>query len=300
MPLDSKALDTKDRAGILHPPPLPWNGREAERGDGGRRLFRPAGAGRLPDRLLPFALPGALLASWQAVTAAGFMPEQVLPPPSLVLRTFIAFLGDGEIANNLLVSLRRIACGLGIGVVTGFAFGLLLGVSRRAEAYLGPLFRAFAAVPALGWIPVLILILGIDEALKIVILSKACFVPMVIATLDAYRNIPARLREAADVMRLSPRTRLLKLTLPAMMPMLFGGLRLSAGQAFVSLIVVEMLAATEGIGYMMVWGRTLFQIDIVMVGMAIVGVTGFLLDALLRRIERGIGARMGERTGSHG
>ena len=81
------------------------------------------------------------------------------------------------------------------------------------------------------------------------------------------------------------KTRFLNLTLPAVVPFFFPGLRLSTAQAFVSLIVVEMLAGTDGIGYLMVWGRTLFQLDIVIVGMLVVGATGFLLDVLLRRLE---------------
>ena len=180
-----------------------------------------------------------------------------------------------------------------MGGLLGFGFGLLLGGSAWARAYFGPLFRAVAAVPSLGWLPILILLLGIDESLKLVILVKACFVPMAIGTADAVRNIPPALIEAADALRLGRRTRFLKLTLPAITPMLFSGIRLAAGQAFVSLVVVEMLAGTNGIGYMMVWGRTLFQLDIVIVGMAVVGVTGYLLDRFLRWLENHVARRSG-------
>lgn len=235
--------------------------------------------------LLASAMPVAIGLLWQEATARQWVSPQVLPPPEWVFQTFLDLVGTGEILNGIAISFTRIAWGLLIGASLGFLFGLLIGFSKRADAWLGATFRAIATVPSLGWLPILILLLGIEESLKIVILSKACFVPMAISIAEGVRNIPPRLAEVADVLALTRRTRFLKLTLPAIVPFFFTGLRLSTAQAFVSLIVVEMLAGTDGIGYMMVWGRTLFQLDIVLVGMIVVGVTGFALDLLLRRLE---------------
>lgn len=149
-------------------------------------------------------------------------------------------------------------------------------------------------MPSLGWLPILILLLGIEENLKIIILAKACFVPMAISTTEGVRNVPKGLNEVADVLRLRARTRFFKLTIPAMAPFIASGVRLSLSQAFVSLIVAEMLAGADGLGYMMVWGRTLFRLDIVIVGIVVVGAVGFALDFLLKRAEilirRGSGA----------
>lgn len=235
---------------------------------------------------LALALPAAIGLLWQVAAARQWVSPQVLPPPAWVFQTFLDLSGSGEIAANIAVSVVRIARGLLFGATLGFLFGLLIGFSRQADAYLGPTFRAIATVPSLGWLPILILILGIEESLKTVILAKACFVPMAISIAEGVRTIPPRLKDVADVLDLKPATRFLKLTLPAIAPFFFTGLRLSTAQAFVSLIVVEMLAGTDGIGYMMVWGRTLFQLDIVIVGMIVVGAAGFVLDLALRRLER--------------
>lgn len=245
--------------------------------DRGRRLVaRP---------VVAIALPAALALLWQVAADRAWVSVQVLPPPVWVWQTLLDLVSGGEIVSAVAISFTRIAYGLLIGASLGFLFGLLVGFSRRADAYLGATFRAIATVPSLGWLPVLILLLGIDESLKLVILAKACFVPMAISIAEGVRNIPPRLTEVADVLALPRRTRFLKLTLPAIVPFFFTGLRLASAQAFVSLIVVEMLAGTDGIGYLMVWGRTLFQLDIVIVGMLVVGVAGFLLDALLRWLE---------------
>lgn len=264
---------------------------EATRPGTARRTIRR----RLPALgwLLSLLVPAAILAMWQASSAAGWVSEQVLPAPSLVWATLVDLARTGDLTANLALSFRRIALGLGIGVPLGLAFGLALARSRTLEDYLGPTFRGLAAVPSLGWIPVLILVLGIDESLKTVILAKACFVPMAIASIEGGRAVPRGLAEAADAMRLRPLTRFRRLTLPAATPFLFRGLRLSVGQAFVSLVVVEMLAGTDGIGYLMVWGRTLFQLDLTMAGMVVVGATGYLLDVLLGSAERRVAARLG-------
>ncbi|MFS2151300.1 ABC transporter permease [Rhizobium sp. Rhizsp42] len=244
--------------------------------------------------VLVVILPAGLLTLWWAASTQGWVSAQVLPQPDWVLQTFLDLIASGDILAAAAVSFRRIAEGFLIGASLGFLFGLLIGKSSTADAYLGPTFRALAAVPSLGWLPILILLLGIEESLKIVILAKACFVPMAISTAEGARNVPKGLTEVAHVLRLRPSTRFFKLTIPAMAPFIASGVRLSLSQAFVSLIVVEMLAGTDGLGYMMVWGRTLFQLDIVIVGMIVVGVVGFALDFLLKRAEvlvrRGSGA----------
>lgn len=241
--------------------------------------------GTVGTALLVLIAPAAILALWWIASIRGWVSPQVLPQPDWVAQTFVDLVNSGDILSAAVISFRRIAEGFLIGASSGFLFGLLIGRSPTAEAYLGPTFRALAAVPSIGWLPILILLLGIDESLKIVILSKACFVPMAIGTAEGAKNIPRSLSEVADVLGLRTRTRFFRLIIPSMAPFIASGVRLSLSQAFVSLIVVEMLAGTDGLGYMMVWGRTLFQLDIVIVGMIVVGVVGFILDLVLKRLE---------------
>lgn len=238
--------------------------------------------------LLALALPAAILLLWQLTVARQWVSPQILPAPTLVLGTFLERAHSGELGAGLLISLQRIASGLAIGGVLGLALGVWLGVSQRACTYLEPTLRALFAVPTLGWIPILILIFGIEETLKIIVISKAVLVPVVMSTSRGIRNIPMAYIEAARVLRLRRWTYLTRLTLPASLPIVFSGFRLGLSHAFIALIVVEMLAATEGIGYMMVWGRTLFQLDIVVVGIVVVGVVGYALDVALRRLEQSL------------
>lgn len=243
---------------------------------------------KLRHAALPFALPALVLLVWQVTSAREWLPVQILPSPRLVLTTLGELLRGGDIASALAISLWRIALGFAIGASGGLLLGILIGVSKTLDDYLGPTVKALAQIPSLGWLPILILVFGLDETLKLVIIAKASFVPTVFATSQAIRNVPTQYLEAGRVLRLRRRTYLTKLLIPATLPTMFGGLRIALSSAWIALIVVEMLAATEGVGYMMVWGRTLFQIDIVIVGMLVIGLLGFAMDSGLSRVERAL------------
>jgi len=238
------------------------------------------------DRLLPLTVPLAILLLWQLATSLHLLPVQILPSPLLVASTAIELIRGGEILDGLRISLWRIGIGFVIGAGSGLIFGALLGLSRTVENYCGLTFRFLAQVPSLGWLPILLLIFGLDETLKFVLIAKASFVPTVIATSESNKQIPAPLREVARVLQLPAGSYLRRLVVPATVPGIFGGLRTALSHAWIALIVVEMLAATEGVGYTMVWGRTLFQIDIVIVGMAVIGLIGLAMDTGLACIER--------------
>ncbi|MDB5408191.1 MAG: sulfonate transporter [Rhodospirillales bacterium] len=241
---------------------------------------------RLPALLWPLALPAIVLLGWQVATTRGWLAPQILPAPAAVVATLIDLARDGDITSNLAISLWRIVSGFAIGAGAGIVFGVALGVSPRLERFLGPSFRAVAQVPSLGWLPFLILIFGIGETLNYVIIAKACFVPVVLNTAGGIRNIPRQYLEVADAFRLTRTTRIFRLILPAALPQVFSGIRLALSHAWIALLVVEMLADTEGVGYMMTWGRTLFQIDVVLAGMVLIGIIGFVMDAGLRRAEK--------------
>jgi sulfonate transport system permease protein len=134
-------------------------------------------------------------------------------------------------------------------------------------------------------VPLLIIFAGIDEALKISAISIAVVVPVTINTLKGIANIPRPLLEVSRVYRFSPLQVLWRVVLPAAAPSLFTGLRQAVMQAWLSLVFVELLASSEGIGYLIVWGRQLSQPDLVVAGMVVIGAVGVLLDLALRWLE---------------
>lgn len=244
------------------------------------------GQDRAADFTLPLVVPGVLLLLWQLSAILGWVSVQILPPPALVAQTLVELLLSGDIAENLWISTHRVIVGFLIGAGAGMAFGVAMGLSRTTEQYLSPLFRAIAQIPTLGWLPFLILLVGIGEPLKVIIIAKSCFVPLALSTHEGIRNVPRPFLEVARVFRLSRRTLIWKVVLPAALPSVFSGVRLALSHAWIALVIVEMLASSEGIGHLMTWGRTLFQVDVVMAGMAVIGAIGFAMDTGLKRIER--------------
>ncbi|MBF3116947.1 ABC transporter permease, partial [Pseudomonas aeruginosa] len=179
-----------------------------------------------------------------------------------------------------------LAWGLLAGVASGAALGAWLGFSPRAERLVFPTFSALAQIPTLAWIPLFMLFFGIGELLKLVVLVKAVVVPVTIHTLVGVRDAQPKLREAAAVLRLPPRLLVWRLILPAALPAFLTGLRLALAQGWTSLLAVELLASSEGIGYLMVQGRQLFMLDIVFVCILIIGLVGVGMDRAIQWLDR--------------
>ncbi|MCH7336273.1 ABC transporter permease [Acinetobacter sp. NIPH 2699] len=236
--------------------------------------------------LIGFIVPFVVLVLWHFLYKSQWLAEQILPSPQLVWQTFWELLGTGELSENLLISLQRIGwsvlLGGGIGLVVGFAIGL----SRKAYDYLYPTFNLIAQFPVIGWIPLLLIFLGIEESLKIVAIALAVVVPVMVATYKSVLNVSSKLLEVAQVYEFSRWQTLSKVIIPAALPNIVGGLRQGVMQAWLALVFVELLASSEGIGYLIVWGRQLIQPDIVYMSIIVIGVVGYLLDSILQFIEQ--------------
>lgn len=241
---------------------------------------------RLNYLLLGLLVPVLVLALWYYMYHQQWLAEQILPSPTLVWQTFVELSQSGDLPDNLLISLKRIGWSVLAGGSIGLLLGFAIGLSRRAYLYLYPTLNLIAQFPVIGWIPLLLIFLGIGESLKIVAISLAVVVPVMIATYKSVLNVSAKLLQVAQVYEFSQWQTLRKIIIPAALPSIVGGLRQGIMQAWLSLVFVELLASSEGIGYLIVWGRQLIQPDIVYMAIIVIGVVGFLLDNILRLIEQ--------------
>lgn len=230
--------------------------------------------------------PIVLLYLWHVSVEQNWVNPLLLPAPELVWVALKDLYQTGELWSNLSVSLSRIGYGFSAGIVLALVLGLTMGLSRRAEAYIWPTFKAINLVPVIGWIPLLILLVGIDEALKIILIAKAALVPMTINVFKGVRNIPQQLTEVAEVYQLSTWSRFKNVVLPGAFISFIGGLRLSLASSWGALVAVELLASSEGIGYVMVYGRQIFQLDVVMATVVVIGLVGFGFDVIIRLIQK--------------
>lgn len=236
--------------------------------------------------LLSILSPLTLFILWSIASHQQWLPEQILVPPQTIWQAFVESIQSGELQMHLGDSLFRLAVGFSIATASGILFGIIFATSAGCRAYFGLLFEVLRQIPVLVLIPVFILFFGIGETLKIILLVKAIFFPIAVATIEAIQNIPKQYIELGRIYKLSASSWFKNIIFPATLPPVISGIRIALGRAWLVLVAVELLAAGTGIGQMMELGRQMLRLDVVMVGVIITGSIGFILDKSLRLIEK--------------
>lgn len=250
-----------------------------------RRTTRRLGPGRAVPGGAALGL-GALLVVWTIGSATGFIDQRTLSAPWTVVTTTGELLEQGRLQENLAVSAQRAFLGLALGIVLGTLLALVSGLSRWGEALIDGPVQVKRAIPSLALLPLLILWLGIGETMKVVTILLGVFVPVYIHTHNGLRTIDARYVELAETVGLSRWEFIRRIVLPGALPGFLLGLRFAVTGAWLSLVVVEQINGTAGIGYMMELARTYGQTEIIVVGLVLYGVLGFGSDALVRLVQR--------------
>ncbi|MBD0713382.1 ABC transporter permease, partial [Streptomyces sp. CBMA370] len=243
-------------------------------------------------RLLALAV---LVAVWQTVVAAGVWPRVLVPAPADVWRALVraSTVHDGTrgvsghlLVEHLAVSLRRIALGTGYATLVGVPLGLLIGVVRPLAVVLEPAVTFLRTLPPLAYLSLLVIWFGIDESPKIWLLVIAALPPITAATAAAVRGVPGDLVEAARALGAGPLSVLLSVRLPAALPEILTGVRIAVGIAYTSVVAAETINGVPGIGGMIRDAQRYNQTDLVIAGLLAIGLSGILLDALFRGVEK--------------
>lgn len=244
------------------------------------RIFPAAGT-----LVLGLVVPLGLLTVWTVAALLGQLPEQILPPPWIVFDTLLDGIHDGSLLTSTVTSLERVAEGFAAGALAGLVFGTAVGLSKTLREFVDPLFLALSQVPTLGWMPIVILVVGIDEGLKIIVIGWSAFIPVVLNTSQGVRDVPAAYVELGRVLSFSRWSKLTTIVLPSAVPSIFTGLREGLANGWQTLVAVELIASFEGLGYLMAYGRQLFQLELVLSAMIVVGLIGLLIHGLLTLAE---------------
>ncbi len=238
-----------------------------------------------PVGLLGLALPAALLALAELAVRLGWVPANLLPPPSEVLRT-LGELAERGLGTHLLSSTLRVAAGFAIGAALAVGFGALVGLSRRAHAVFDPSFQALRAIPSLAWVPLLLLWLGIDEASKLTLIAIGAFFPVYMGVASGFRDVDRKLVEVAEMAGLSGAALVRRVLLPAALPAVLTGLRNGLSLAWMFMVAAELIAATRGLGYLLTDGRETGRADIVLAAILLLALLGKLSDSGMAALER--------------
>nr|WP_180093575.1 MULTISPECIES: ABC transporter permease [unclassified Acinetobacter] len=231
------------------------------------------------------ALPVVLLLLCEILVKNGVIEPYLLPAPSSLWQSFIE-LSEGELWQHIWTSTWRVFLGFFIGSGLALIFALLVGLNEQAEAFLEPTFSAIKSIPSLAWIPLLLLWLGIDESSKIILIAIGAFFPTYTNTVAAIQGVDRKLIEVAQVYRLKYLRQIREIILPAASPGILTGLRNSLSLAWMFMIAAELIAATQGIGYLLSDGRETSRPDIVIIAIILLALLGKITDSLMKYLEQ--------------
>ena len=234
---------------------------------------------------------------WALVAASGLVQELFLPTPAAVARKFVelthqTFVGH-TLQQHLASSFGRFAMGFALAVAIGVPLGLAMGWFRWLDGVVSPLFDGLRFVAPIAWVPFAALWFGTGIGGPVLVIFAGAFPPCVINAYRGAKYVDRRLVEAAQTLGASNWLILSEVLLPASVPSIVAGVRVSAGLGWQSLIGAELIVASSGIGYLIVKGQSNISTAIVMSGMIAIGIVGFAIDAALRRLEAWIHRRRG-------
>ncbi len=242
-----------------------------------------------PGRRIRFAFwvgPVVLLAVWSIGSAAGLISPAVLTAPWDVVTAFQVQWADHDLLGDILSSLRRAGLGLAFGVLGGTVLAVASGLSRAGEALIDGPIQIKRSVPTLALIPLFIAWFGIGEEMKIVTIALISMIPIYVNTHNGLRSIDGKYAELAETIGLGRGEFIRHVVLPGALPGFLLGLRFAVTSALLGLVVVEQYNATSGIGHMMTLAEEYGATDVLVVGLVLYGVFGFLADTAVRLTER--------------
>lgn len=242
-----------------------------------------------PGRRIRFAFwvgPIVLLAVWAIGSKAGFISPAVLTAPWDVVKAFKDQWADHDLLGDIVASLERVALGLVFGVTGGTLLAVVSGLSRMGEALIDGPIQIKRSVPTLALIPLFVAWFGIGQEMKVVTIALISMIPIYVHTHNGLRGIDGKYAELAETLGTGRGEFIRHVVLPGAMPGFLLGMRFAVTSALLGLVVVEQFNATSGVGHMMTLAQEYGQTDILVVGLVIYGVLGFLADTAVRLTER--------------
>jgi NitT/TauT family transport system permease protein len=237
-------------------------------------------------RLPGFVLIVLLLGLWELASSAGWMDAVVLPRVSVIFGAWYETVASGALLNQLLPSLRRIFVGFSLAAALAIPLGLLMGTVSFIYRLFEPITEFLRPIPSSAYVPVAILFLGIQDSMKIFVVTVACFFPILLNTYGGVRGIDQVLIDTGRTFGLSRGKMLWQIVLPAALPSVLTGMRISLGIALIVVVDAEMIAGNSGIGYFIVDRQRIFRVAEMFAGIFSLGVVGYLLNFVFLRIEQ--------------
>jgi NitT/TauT family transport system permease protein len=280
--LDTPPTATAATSDTAVPPPAAGPSPDRAERPRARRGLSPQGR----DRVLAVLSPMALLVLWELASRAGVLDDRFFPPPTEIASTFVELAKSGELWSNTWISVRRVLLGLALGAVPALALGLAMGLYRPVRAVLDPLVAATYPIPKSAIVPLLLLIFGLGEMSKIVMVAIGAFFPVVINTSAGVQEIPAIYRDVGRNYGASRWQTFRTIALPGALPLIMTGLKLAVGLGLILIVIAEMIGAKSGLGFMIWNAWQIFAVPTMYVGLITISILGVLFTLALTELER--------------
>ena len=241
--------------------------------------------------LVSLATVALLLLLWWVATRRGWLPPLWLPSPGDVAKAYLAssrgeLQGGRTLLDHFLWSFGRVAVAFILASATAIPLGLLMGVSRLARSVFDPIIEFYRPLPPLAYLPLIVIWFGIDEAAKILLIYLACFAPLAVSARSGVRSASLEQIHAAQSLGASRWQVLFCVILPAALPEILTGMRIAVGFGWTTLVAAELVAATVGLGQLVMNASNFLRTDIVLMGILVIGVVAWFFDLGMRQLER--------------
>jgi len=261
-------------------PRIVWRARQEA--EPGARVLTP----RRRELLVSVFSPIVVLVAWELLVLAGLLDARFFPAPTSIVGTFAAIIASGELVGHVTVSLSRIGAGYVMGALPALGLGLALGLSRLARAFASPIVFALYPVPKVAILPLVMLIFGLGEMSKYVIIAIAVFFLVLVNTMAGVVQIDRIYFDVARNFNASRRDLYVNVVLRGALPAIFTGVKLAMGVALIVLVTSEFVGARSGIGVLIFESWQVFAIERLFVGLVVVSFLGYVLSLLIDELER--------------
>ena len=225
---------------------------------------------------------GLLLLVWSFLTYGGHVPPLFLPAPDEIVRAAGLLFSEFDLMQDIYASVLRVTSGFLLAAVIGVPLGIMMGSLKVCEAFFEPFLGFIRYMPASAFIPLFILWLGIGETEKIAVIFFGTFFQMTLMVMDVTKNVSQELIDTSYTLGVSKRSVFWRIILPASLPGIVDTLRITFGWAWTYLVVAEIVAASSGLGYMIMQSQRFLKTSHIIVGILVIGVIGIIIDLIFK------------------
>lgn len=209
----------------------------------------------------------------------------ILVSPVTLLKVFGREIANGRLIDNVSISLFRVLSGFSLGLAVAIPVAFLMGWYKNFQMIVEPWIQFFRTIPPIALIPLVIVALGVGESAKVTVIFVATFLVMVISIYQGVKNVDVTLIKAARVLGARDRDIFMHVIVPASFPYILVGIRLGLAAGLTTLIAAELTGASKGLGNMIMEASLFFSMDLVILGIVVIGIIGFILDKLILWLE---------------